>query len=68
MVTVKNKFDILQEISERHTLIDEDENFVTANIEAAAKCIPMKPRAKCRVLWESMAVREMISHENSIIV
>ena len=42
MVTARNKFDILQEISERHTLNKEYENFVTTHIEATAKCIPTK--------------------------
>ena len=50
MVTVKNKFDILQEISERNIPNDEYENFITVNTEvAAAECIQTKPRAKYRV-------------------
>ena len=57
MVTIINTFDTLQGTSERHTLNDKYENFPTAHIEAAAaKCIPAKPRAKCRVLWESLFV------------
>ena len=31
----------------KHTLNDKYENFVTAYIEAAVKCIPTKLRAKC---------------------
>ena len=47
---VRNKFDTLQETSERHTLNHKYENFVTNRIEAAAaECTPTKPRAKCRV-------------------
>ena len=42
MVTVRNKFDTLQETSERYTPNDEYENFVTAHIDTAAKCIPTK--------------------------
>ena len=57
MVNVRNKFDTLQETSERYTLNDEYENFITTRIEAAVECIPTKPRAKCRVLWESIADR-----------
>ena len=49
MVTERNKFDTLQETSERHTPNDKYEHFVTNRIEAAAKTIPTKPRAKCRV-------------------
>ena len=36
----------------------EYENFVTNHIEARTDCISIKPRAKCRVLWESKAVTE----------
>ena len=46
MVTVRNKFDSLQEISETYTPNDEYENFITAHVEAAAECIPIKPKAK----------------------
>ena len=56
MVTVRNKFDTLQEISEKHTLNDEYENFITAHMETAAKCIPTKPRAKSSM--ESLVVRK----------
>ena len=52
MVLKRNKFDILQEISETYTPNDECEHFVTAHIEATEECIPTKPRAKCRVPWE----------------
>ena len=48
-VTVRNKFDSLQETSERLTLNDEYENNVTAPIEIAAECIPAKPKVKCRI-------------------
>ena len=51
MVTVKNKFDTLQETSERPTPNNKYENFVTIHIKAAAKCIPAKPRAKYKVPW-----------------
>ena len=54
MVTVRNKFNNFQEISETHTPNNEYKNFVTPNREATAECIPTKPRAKCRVSWESV--------------
>ena len=56
MVTVRNKFDTLQEISERHTPNDEYKNFITALIEMVAECTLTKSRAKCRVPRESIAV------------
>ena len=59
MVTVRNKSD---------TPNDEYENFLTAHMEAAAECIPTKPRTKCRVSWESQVVRKKNKkHKNSIL-
>ena len=58
MITLINKFDIFQETPEKHTLNDEYENFVTAHIQAAGKCIQIKPKAKCRVLSKVIAIRE----------
>ena len=57
-LTLRNKFDALQEISETPTLKDEYENFVNTHLEAAAESIPTKQRAKPRVPWEILAVRE----------
>ena len=45
----RNKFDALQEISKTPTPNDEYENFVNAHLEAAAKWLPTKLRAKPRV-------------------
>ena len=50
-LTLRNKFDALQEKTETHTLNDEYENFVNAHLEAAEECIPTKQRAKPRVPW-----------------
>ena len=55
MLTVRKKFDTFQETSERYTIKGELENFVNTHIEAAAECIPAKPRTKCRDLWEAIA-------------
>ena len=55
-LTLKNKFDALQNISETLTLNDEYENFVNAYIEAKAECIPIKLREKLRVQWETLGV------------
>ena len=56
MVIVRNKSDNLREISETHTPNEEHENFVPVHMEAAAKCISTKPRAKHRVPWETVTV------------
>ena len=45
-ITLKIKFDELEEIFETSTPNDEYGNFVNAHIEAAAECIPTKRRAK----------------------
>ena len=55
---LRNRFEILQEKTEKGTPNDEYENFVVAHLEAASKCIPTKPRTKYRVPWETSAVRE----------
>ena len=55
---LRNRFETLQEKTEKGTPNDEYENFVEAHREAASKCIPTKPRTKYRVPWETLAVRE----------
>ena len=57
-LTLRDKFDARQEKTETHTPNDEYENFVNDHLEAAAECIPTKQRAKPRVSWEIIAVRE----------
>ena len=44
-LTLRNKFDTLQETTETLTPNDEYENFVNVHLEAAAECIPTKQRA-----------------------
>ena len=56
-LTLRNKYDALQERAETHTPNDEYENFINAHLEAAAECIPTKQRAKPRVPWDTLAVR-----------
>ena len=58
MVTVRKKFDSLQETSQRHTLNDKYYNFVNSYIEAAEN-IPIKPKAKCKIPCELIAARKM---------
>ena len=62
VVELRNKFETLQEKTEKGTPNDEYENFVNAHREVAAKCIPTKPRTKYRVPWETLAVREKRAH------
>ena len=57
-ITLRNKFDALQEISERLTPIDEYENFVNAHVETAVEFIPFKQRSEHRVLWEILAAKK----------
>ena len=57
-LTLRNKFDELQELSETPIPNVEYENFVNAHIEAAVECIPTKQIAKPRVPWETLAVRK----------
>ena len=58
MITLRNKFDALKEISEILTPNDQCENFVNAHIEAVAECLPTKLKAKHRVLLETLAVKK----------
>ena len=56
-MTVRNRFDNLQETPERQTRNEEYEKLLTAH-SAATEGIPTKLRAKCRGPWELIAVRE----------
>ena len=62
VVELRNSFETLQGKTKKGTPNDEYENFVNAHLEAAAKCIPTKPRTKYRVPWETLAVREKRAH------
>ena len=46
MVTERNKFNTFQETSERHTLNDEYENFVTGLMKIVDEWIPSKSQKK----------------------
>ena len=58
VLELRNRYETLQERTEKSTPNDEYENFVNAHLEAAAKCIPIKLKTKYRVPWETLAVRE----------
>ena len=58
VLELRNRFETLQEKTEKGTPNEEYENFVNAHLEAAAKCISTKPRTKYRVPSETLAVRE----------
>ena len=57
-IRFRNKFNTLQEKFKTLALNDEYENFTDPYMEAALECIPTKLRAKHRVLWEILTVRE----------
>ena len=58
VLELRNRYETLQERTEKSTPNDEYENFVNAHLEAATKCIPTKLKTKYRVPWETLAVRE----------
>ena len=58
VLELRNRFETLQEKTEKGTPNNEYENFVEAHLEVASKCIPTKPTTKYRVPWETLAVRE----------
>ena len=58
VLELRNRFETLQEKTEKSTPNDEYENFINAHLEAAAKRIPTKLKIKYRVPWETLAVRE----------
>ena len=58
VLELRNRFETLQERTEKSTPNDEYENFVKAHLEVAAKYIPTKLKTKYRVTWETLAVRE----------
>ena len=60
VLELRNRFETLQEKTEKGTPNEEYENFVHAHLEAAAKCIPTKPKTKYRVPWETLAVIENV--------
>ena len=62
VLELRNRFEALQEETEKGTPNDEYENSINAHLKAAAKCIPTKPRTKYRVSWETLAVREKHAH------
>ena len=64
VLELRNRFETLQEKTEKSTLNDEYENFVNAHLEAAAKYIPRKLKTKYRVPWETLAVREKRASKN----
>ena len=65
VLELRNRFDTLQEKTEKGTPNDEYENFVNVHLEVAAKCIPTKLRTKYRVPWETLAVREKCAHRKT---
>ena len=68
-IVVKNRFSALQADDENPTANSTYENFVTTHHEAAAECIPVKPKIKRRVPWESkqvIAKRESLKKASNV--
>ena len=64
VITLRNKFDALQEKTETHTPNDEYENFVNAHLEAVAKYIPTKLRTKIKSpMWD---ISRRLSKQNIV--
>ena len=57
-IQVRNRFDIL----ETENIVDDPnttyENFIKAHQEAASSCVPLKPKKRKRVPWESQAIQD----------
>ena len=58
VLELRNRYETLQERTEKSTPNDDYENFVNAHLEAAAKCISTKLKTKYRVPRKTLAVRE----------
>ena len=58
VLELRNRYETLQERTEKSTPNDEYKIFVNAHLQEAAKCIPTKLKTKHRVPWETLAVRE----------
>ena len=61
VLELRNRFETLQEKTEKGTPNNEYENFVETHLEAASKCIRTKPRTNFRVPGETLAVREKLA-------
>ena len=61
-LTVRNKFDNIQETSKKYTPSDGYENFDTAHLEAAVTYVASKSRAKYKASWEPIAVWGKLNH------
>ena len=57
-VEVKNRFEALYQLEEKHTVNDLYTTMIKAQMNAAEKCIPKKKRVKKRVPWEKELVKE----------
>ena len=55
---VKNRFEALYQLEEKHTVNDLYTTMIKAQMDAAEKCIPKKKRVKKRVPWEKELVKE----------
>ena len=66
VLELRNRFETLQERTEKSTPNDEYENFVNAHLEAAAKCIPTKLKTKYSSMGNFSGERQTCTSENSL--
>ena len=66
VLELRNRFETLQEKTEKSTPNDEYENFVNAHLEAAAKCIPTKLKTKYSPMGNFSGERKTCTSENSL--
>ena len=59
-LTVRNKLITIQEIAEALTLKNEYGNFFNTYMEESAEFLPTKLKDKCRIPWDTLAVRKKI--------
>ena len=57
-VEVKNRFEALYQLEEKHSVNDLYTTMIKAQMYAAEKCIPKKKRVKKRVPWEKELVKD----------
>ena len=62
IITVKNRFESLQHEADDNIPNATYESFVTAHSDTAEACIPLKPKRKRRVPWETTVVTEKREH------
>ena len=63
---MRNRFETLQEKTEKGTPNDEYENFVNAHREVAVKCIPTNLELNIKSMGKVSGERKTYTRENSV--